>query len=494
MDRTRPTGRLGSLIALGMLGAASLLLAGCVTGPAPETPSDAPTSGTEAPAPALGDVASAAVERFGASACPEELASSLYVPSLEGYVCGAIEVPLDPEEPSGESLWLDVIIADSGLSREESRGTVLYIGGGPGGVSRWSAAIAPYVMADIRGQFDIVAMDLRGTGADALSCPMLQDAVGTSDVAAPSAEAVAECAEILGDRALHQSTADAIADLEVLREALGVDRWILDGTSYGTFTAQQYALRHPEAVRALVLDGLVPTEGADPFLLSSMQSTARVLTELCESDACGFDPAAAIESITAAGYPALPLLNAIIGQSAMGGAFTGLLAALEAATAGDLAPLDAVIAEVEGLSSADLESFSAGAHIATLCSDTPMPWGDATTAVADRAPAIAAAVAALTPEATWPYPTSVAGEVGPIVSCSLWPVEAFDAPLSGPLPEVPTLVMSGGWDLSTPVSNAEGFLEANPGAESAVFPGRGHAVQNDPEALAVLAEFLFALD
>jgi len=49
------------------------------------------------------------------------------------------------------------------------------------------------------------------------------------------------------------STAQAIADLERLREALGVERWVVLGWSWGGLLAQHYLLAHPERVLGLVL-------------------------------------------------------------------------------------------------------------------------------------------------------------------------------------------------------------------------------------------------
>jgi proline iminopeptidase len=44
----------------------------------------------------------------------------------------------------------------------------------------------------------------------------------------------------------------AVADLEAIREAVGVDRWIAVGHSWGCDLAVRYAVDHPEAVRAVV--------------------------------------------------------------------------------------------------------------------------------------------------------------------------------------------------------------------------------------------------
>lgn len=49
------------------------------------------------------------------------------------------------------------------------------------------------------------------------------------------------------------TTAHLIADIEFLREHLGIERWVVLGISWGTTLAQAYAHRHPERVTALVL-------------------------------------------------------------------------------------------------------------------------------------------------------------------------------------------------------------------------------------------------
>lgn len=47
-----------------------------------------------------------------------------------------------------------------------------------------------------------------------------------------------------------------VADMELLREHLGVDRWHVFGGSWGSTLALAYAQAHPEAVRSLVLRGI----------------------------------------------------------------------------------------------------------------------------------------------------------------------------------------------------------------------------------------------
>lgn len=69
---------------------------------------------------------------------------------------------------------------------------------------------------------------------------------------------------------LRRNTAGALlADLEQLREALGVQRWSVAGGSWGAALALAYAARYPDAVAALVLRGAFLTGRNDIHRLFS---------------------------------------------------------------------------------------------------------------------------------------------------------------------------------------------------------------------------------
>jgi len=59
------------------------------------------------------------------------------------------------------------------------------------------------------------------------------------------------------------SVDQAAADLDAVREALGFDKWVLVGYSYGGFLAQLYTVLHPERVSGLILLGASPGMRAD---------------------------------------------------------------------------------------------------------------------------------------------------------------------------------------------------------------------------------------
>jgi proline iminopeptidase len=52
------------------------------------------------------------------------------------------------------------------------------------------------------------------------------------------------------------TTWDLVADMEAIRERLGIERWLVFGGSWGSTLALAYAQRHPERVSALVLRGI----------------------------------------------------------------------------------------------------------------------------------------------------------------------------------------------------------------------------------------------
>jgi proline iminopeptidase len=59
------------------------------------------------------------------------------------------------------------------------------------------------------------------------------------------------------------TTGHLIADIELLRERLGIERWLVLGGSWGSTLGLAYAERHPERVSAMVLFSVCTTTRAD---------------------------------------------------------------------------------------------------------------------------------------------------------------------------------------------------------------------------------------
>ena len=47
-----------------------------------------------------------------------------------------------------------------------------------------------------------------------------------------------------------------VADIEKLREHLGIDKWVVFGGSWGSTLSLSYAETHPDRVKALIIRGI----------------------------------------------------------------------------------------------------------------------------------------------------------------------------------------------------------------------------------------------
>ena len=113
----------------------------------------------------------------------------------------------------------------------------------------------------------------------------------------PKARACARELRPQGVDAAQYTTAAWVADLDVVRAALGYDKINLWGGSYGTRAAQEYLRRHPDRVRSVVLDGV-----ATP----AMKSTLDVWPTREAALAAVFDACATIARLRAARIPISP--------------------------------------------------------------------------------------------------------------------------------------------------------------------------------------------
>ncbi len=203
------------------------------------------------------------------------------------FTCSTLVVPLDHSGGADGQLSLNVLTADDA---DAPRGVLLFLTGGLGQPGVPSAARVGAALEPVLDDYRLVMLDQRGTGANALQCPVLQEQVGTTDFDVPTKEAVRECGDAIGPQRRFYSTSDTVADLKLLRNALGVQTWTLDGVSYGTYVAERYLIAHPDRVEPAVLDSVVPhrLDLLDPELFSAY---ARVLRDACAATACRTNPA-----------------------------------------------------------------------------------------------------------------------------------------------------------------------------------------------------------
>lgn len=180
--------------------------------------------------------------------------------------CATFPVPEDRANPKGRTISLNI----AWLPADDRSGgvpdPVFFLAGGPGQAATDYAAQIDMALNEVRKQRGIVLIDQRGTGrSNPLDCrddkgaPLKFDETAQLDEAALSAY-VGQCLKSLAGRAdpRFYTTGDAIADLDAVRDALGVDKVNVIGGSYGTRVAQQYAMHYPQHTRSVVLDGVAP--------------------------------------------------------------------------------------------------------------------------------------------------------------------------------------------------------------------------------------------
>ncbi|HEX7291078.1 MAG TPA: alpha/beta fold hydrolase [Conexibacter sp.] len=410
--------------------------------------------------------------------------------------CLRVPVPLDRGGalPGTVDLNVRLLPPVSGDAHE----TILALAGGPGQAAaplllEFELALTGPVLRSRR----LVTFDQRGTGRSGLlRCPGLGRVLGAADGSAAGLEqAVAGCASRLGPARAHYTTADSVEDVEAVRSALGVDKLVLYGTSYGTKVALDYAAAHPDRVSGLLLDSTVLPEGVDPFERATLASTPRVMRAICADRGCRFTRDAGADLVALAqrlgrGPVTGPfvdgrgrvrrvalrqsqLLELLLLSDANPFERVLLPAAVRAARDGDPALLLRLAALPLGGGDAT-GGDSDAVLVATRCEDGGVPW-PVGTPVAQRRAAVDGALAALPASQLSPFGVESLRGTGIADLCNGWPESPIAQPRL-PLPDVPALILSGDVDLRTPRSYALALAARLPRAQLVSVPHTGHSV------------------
>lgn len=230
---------------------------------------------------------------FEPGACAVEVASD------EKIDCGTLTVPENRSAADSRTIRLPVIIFRSRAAQPASD-PVMFLTGGPGNsalTGQRSGKSNPFL--DARDQ---VLLEPRGArlSQPALECPdinALKGEIGAGRMRGEAAEAAlvaaaADCRARLADAGVDlngYTSAEAADDIEDLRVALGYRQLNLYALSYGTRLALTVARRHPASVRAMVLDSALPPEVNYDEIASA--NSCRALNAVF--DGCAVDPACA---------------------------------------------------------------------------------------------------------------------------------------------------------------------------------------------------------
>jgi pimeloyl-ACP methyl ester carboxylesterase len=430
---------------------------------------------------------------------PREAAAAIqFAPCGKGAVeCGTVNVPLDRSgaTPGTISLYVERLPAGG-----TPRGTLFLIAGGPGQASARTFDLASQG-AFFRDQFPgytLVAFDPRGTGRSGLlRCPEFQNDPAASP--ARMQALVARCATEIGPTRGFYSTRDHADDIDAVRQALGINKVALWGTSYGTQLSVAYAYTYPQHVERLLLDSVADPAGRDPFSTDDLREMPKGLAALCNSGSCRTAtpnfvrevvsvanrlaarplqgrvprPSGGSRVVRASGLDLLS--GAVLDSDLNPGLAAELPAAVHAALAGQPRTLLRLVELDRESSILPAEDLTLGLFTATVCDDGPFPWAPSTP-VAQRQALYNSALAALPAGATGPFGRWAVG-IGPAEMCLLWPAQPARPGIgSGPLPNVPVLVLAGDRDLRTPAAHAADVAARFPQGHLLIAPGVGHSV------------------
>jgi pimeloyl-ACP methyl ester carboxylesterase len=403
-----------------------------------------------------------------------------------GLRCLQVDVPLDRSGRTPGTIPLHVEVLPP---KGTPRGTMFLVAGGPGQGSAQTFDLGSTTDASfyrlIFPDYTLVAYDDRGTGNSGfLRCPGMT---------------IAECAASLGPQRDFYGTGDHAEDLEAVRQAVGADRVGIWGVSYGTKLAVAYALAHPDHVERLLLDSVLPPEEPNPFERDVLRALPDTLAAFCAGDpGCRTStPHFADEVVALANQLAarpvtgrvlrwngtsetvrldgLDFLSMVIDADLSPGLAAELPAVVHAARSGDPRPLLRLADLSSGGSGGSSSDFSSALRVATVCHDGPFPWLP-DTPVDSRPALVQAAVESLGAGGLGPF-GSWAALYGDASWCVNWPTAASGVPVgSGPLPDVPVLALSGGFDMRTPTAGAAAVVSRFPHGHLLVVPGVGHSV------------------
>lgn len=402
--------------------------------------------------------------------------------------CLEVKVPLDPSGAAPGEIGLHVVRV---RARKDTGKALVYLSGGPGATAttEFSSALADRPIRRLRRRHHLVTFDQRGTGRSGLlRCPTLE-----RDPRLRSTRGGEECADAIGPKRAFFTTRETVADLEAVRVAIGADRLLLYGVSYGTQVALEYSRAYPDRVARMILDSVVDPDDTDAFGMEPYRNVGPSLRGLCPNGCAGVtkDPVADLRALTrrlrerpVRGVTPLDVSDLLFDADYAPELRTGLPAAVRSLLDHDNPrPLRRLFRAARPLlEPGPVRDFASGRY-ATTCEETPLPW-DPGTPMDQRLDEARTRAAALGDDAFVPFDFEVL-RADEIDLCLRWPSAPPPAEVERPYPEVPALLLQGGEDLRTPPTTSQRIDGRLPLAERVFVPGVGHAVlASDPSGCA----------
>jgi len=198
--------------------------------------------------------------------------------------CGKLTVPENWAKPQGNTLDINVIVVNA-VAATAKKDPLFLIMGGPGQAGSELVGGLSKIFRKANEDRDLILVDQRGTG---LSSPLVcedSNANPYSDVMADFALAdLDKCINSYDVDLSQYNTNNAVLDFEAVRQALGYEQINLYGISYGSRAAMVYMREKPQALRSVILDGVVPPQIPVGPMGFEAARAFDILIEQCHSD------------------------------------------------------------------------------------------------------------------------------------------------------------------------------------------------------------------
>lgn len=470
-------------------------MAACTTGVTPE-PTETASPTEVAPEPtATVEPTQEPVPTFEEAPCPFE------VPEDAVVECGFVVVPEDHNNPAGPTIRLAVAVLKD-QSEERQPDPVILLSGGPGEKTVANGpALAP-VLAPIHPNRDLIVFDQRGVGLSepALECPeFLQAVFDLLDEPDPDVALQTQFHGLMAcrDRLLSEgynlsayNTVQSAADVNAIRIALGYDQVNLYGGSYGSLLAQATMRDHPQGIRSVAINSVLPLEKSLGVEGSTTTANAvmRLLDACAAHEACDsaypdlhdvlFEvidrlnaepiPITVTNPLDGQSYDALLSGDAVLGNLVTFLYITQIIPVLPQAVYDVYNGDYELMTQLSSTRLALLDLASRGMMVSVLCTDD----------LIGRTPEDLLNVrAALPRQLLSSADPAVIIEYGLFGICENWPVEEADPWVKEPLvSDIPTLVLEGELDPVTPPEYGQLVAENLSNSYFFEFPGVGHDV------------------
>jgi len=203
--------------------------------------------------------------------------------------CGTLDVFEDRAAKSGRKIPLQIVVLPA-LKQKYAPDPLFFLAGGPGQGAAKMARDLQEPLRQVETDRDIVLVDQRGTGkSNPLECkPDAKDSDDDDPDTSLMLARLKACVERLKKKAdlTKYTTPIAMDDLDDVRHYLGYSKIDLYGGSYGTRAALVYARRHAANTRAVIIDGVAPTDMRLPlYMARDSQHALDLLLRDCANDA-----------------------------------------------------------------------------------------------------------------------------------------------------------------------------------------------------------------